>query len=206
MTVQIPGGHRNNHVLFDSPADWISPNNEGGYGQDPPAADGRKVIISDTDHHGHKPYPGRREWVWKSFLRGHNPIFLDLYPDQETKQLDRITRSELDPQWEPIRQAMGRARLLAERINLAAMLPRNELASTGYCLANPGVEYLVYLPDGQETTVDLGAETKSFTVEWFNPETGETGLGKPVRGSGKVSFSSPFQSKAVLLYLKRDVQ
>jgi hypothetical protein len=26
------------------------------------------------------------------------------------------------------------------------MLPRPELASTTYCLANPGVEYLVYLP------------------------------------------------------------
>jgi hypothetical protein len=36
-------------------------------------------------------------------------------------------------------------------MNLAAMSPRQELCSTGYCLANPaanGAEYLVYLPAG----------------------------------------------------------
>jgi hypothetical protein len=191
-------------MLFDSPADWISPNNEGGYGQDPPAADGRKVVISDTDHHGHKPYPERRQWVWMSLLRGHNPIFLDLYPDQETKQKDRITRSVLDPQWEPIRQAMGRARLVADRIDLAAMPPRNELASTGYCLANPGAEYLLYLPGGKKATVELGGVRRTFAVEWFNSETGETHFTKPVQGMGKVSFVSPIQSSDALLHLKRE--
>lgn len=101
MTAQIFGGK--NAELFESPADWISPNREGGYRDNPPAANGTKVIISDTDHHGAKPYPERRVWVWKSFLRGHNPIFLDMYPEQETKQIDEIVNSTLDPRWEPIR-------------------------------------------------------------------------------------------------------
>ena len=45
MTVEWPGG--SNQDLFTSAADWIWPN--GGL-DDPPASDGSKVIINDTDH------------------------------------------------------------------------------------------------------------------------------------------------------------
>ena len=48
MTFQHRGG--SNQTLSDSPADWISPNREGRYRDNPPAADGRKVIVTDTDH------------------------------------------------------------------------------------------------------------------------------------------------------------
>ncbi|MBM4083536.1 MAG: hypothetical protein FJ272_02005 [Planctomycetes bacterium] len=52
------------------------------------------------------------------------------------------------------------------------MTPRNDLASTQYCLADPGKEYLVYLPEGGEVTVDLTAASRTLAVEWFNPRTG----------------------------------
>jgi hypothetical protein len=48
MTASYPDGK--NQDLFDSPADWISPNAEGGYKDNPPVADGSKVILLDTDH------------------------------------------------------------------------------------------------------------------------------------------------------------
>ena len=51
-------------ALLASPADWISPQNDGtggDYVADPPAADGRKVIISDTDHLDIGAGP---TWVW----------------------------------------------------------------------------------------------------------------------------------------------
>jgi len=35
------------------------------------------------------------------------------------------------------------------------MAPRADLASTHYCLANRGVEYLIYLREGSKVTVDL---------------------------------------------------
>ena len=34
----------------------------------------------------------------------------------------------------------------ANRMDLVAMKPHGEIASSGYCLANPGEEYLVYVP------------------------------------------------------------
>ena len=45
MTVAYPNG--DNEILLNSPADWISPN---GNLYDPPVANGRKVILLDTDH------------------------------------------------------------------------------------------------------------------------------------------------------------
>ena len=130
MTFCFPGGK--NADLFDSPADWISPNSvrKDDYCENPPAGDGRKVIVSDTDHLW--GVGGDRAWVWKSFTRGLNPIFMD--PVDET------------PQWESSRRAMGITLTYANRMNLSTMRPRGDLASSGYCLANPGEEYLVYVP------------------------------------------------------------
>ena len=197
MTVQIRPGR--NKMLFDSPADWISPNREGGYDRDPPAADGRKVILSDTDHHGAKPYAERREWVWRSFLRGHSLLFLDMYPEQETKQLDRIADARLDPKWEPIREAIGQARALADRMDLAAMSPHSDLVSGEYCLASPGTAYLVYLPMGGTVTVDLSGANCMLSEEWINPRTSKTHRGRSLLGGRRRPFAAPFHGDAILL-------
>ena len=87
------------------------------------------MIVSDTDHlFG---VGGDRAWVWKSFTRGLNPIFMD--PLEV-------------PHWESVRQTMGLTLACTDRMDLSAMRPRGDLASSGYCLANPGEEYLVYVP------------------------------------------------------------
>jgi hypothetical protein len=51
---------------------------------------------------------------------------------------------------EGARQAMGDTRRFAERMNLAAMTPQPTWASTRYCLARAGTEYLIYQPEGGE--------------------------------------------------------
>lgn len=48
MTYQNRRGR--NETLFNSPADWVSPNSEGGFRDNPPDLQGRKVVLSDTDH------------------------------------------------------------------------------------------------------------------------------------------------------------
>ena len=126
-------GNDDNAALFASPAEAISPGvgPQAEYQRDPPPADGSKIIISDSDHLGLMD----EDWVWKSFLRGLNPILMDHIED---------------PKREPVRRAMGQTLTVAKRINLVKMFPRKDLASSGYCLANPGVEYLVYLPSNQQ--------------------------------------------------------
>ena len=87
---------------------------------------------------------------------------------------------------------------LPERMNLAAMRPRNTLASTQFCLANPGQEYLVYLPDGGEATVDLTVAPGTFAVEWMHPVDGTLTLGEAVPGGDRRAFKAPFSGDAVL--------
>ncbi len=188
MTAQtLEGGSIDN--LLNSPADWISPGGEnvrqGAYFGNPPAATGSKVIITDTDHVA--PTTTDATWVWRSFLRGLNPIVMDWWNGAH---------------WDPIRRAMGHTRRLAGRVDLAAMTPREDLATSKYCLAQPGVAYIVYLPQGGEVTVDLSAASGSFQVEWVHPVEGGITPRPPIAGGDKQAFTSPFSGEAVLYLAK----
>ncbi len=188
-------GHGGERIttMRDSPADWLSPGRTDGYAEDPPALEGRKVSLLDTDHIW--GVGGNHGWVWRSFLRGHNPIFMDPYDGS-------ILGEHFDPKFELLRRNMGYTLRYAGKMNLAAMAPHGELASTEFCLANPGTEYLVYLPDGGEVTVDLSAASGTLTVEWFNPRTGASADGGDVQGGEKRSCKPPFDGDAVLYFRK----
>jgi hypothetical protein len=106
-----------------------------------------------------------------------------------------------DPRWQQVRANLGYARSYADRMNLLAMRPHGELASSGYCLANPakaGAEYLVYLPAGGSVTVDLSASPQALDVEWFLPATGRTVPGDKIVGGGSQTLGAPRGPNAVL--------
>ena len=207
---------KDNAALFASPAEAIAPGRGiwGEYKGDPPPSDGSKIIFNDTDHLWGTG--GNVEWVWKSFLRGLNPIFMDPIED---------------PKYEPVRRALGQTLAVANQINLATMFPKKDLASTGYCLANPGVKYLVYLPEDShwlesrirswmESTyfiwrfsraleyirpflklsvdVDISQASESLHVTWFNPSTGKFLPGGQIAGGRRTSLTAPFTGPAVL--------
>jgi hypothetical protein len=190
------GGKGDNAELFQSPADAIAPGRgvNGEYASNPPAADGRKVIISDTDHIGMEG--SSAQWVWKSFLRGFNPIHMDGYGSAAPT-----------PEGESARRNMGYTRSYAERINLAAMTPRPDLCSSTFCLVNPGFEYLVYLPSGPQQAspsvkVDLSASSGVLNVEWFSLAEGKTVHAEKSHGGSSFDFTAPFDGDAVLFISK----
>jgi hypothetical protein len=186
MTIQIGGSV---DALYRSSADWISPHSEPShdYLADPKPGDGTKVIILDSDHITYfAAYAGM---IWRQFTRGLNPVFMDLAPPLRDK-------TPL-PEQDSIRKAMGYTYMLAKKMNLAAMAPRGELTSTGYALANPGSEYLVYAPSGGSFTVNLAAG--SYFFDWVNPSNGTTLSGGSFSAaSGDKSFTPPFSGDAVL--------
>ncbi len=188
MTFQYKGG--SNRTLFESPADWISPNPEGGYKDNPPPADGRKVVLNDTDHLW--GIGGNAAWVWKSFLRGHNVLFMDPYDGL-------VLGKKFEPKWEPILRSMGAAVKYSKRMNLSKTVPRGDLSSTNYCLAEPGNAYLAYLPGGDEVTLDLTDAPGRFSAEWYDPSSGESRPTAPVSGGGKRNFKAPFAGAALFL-------
>lgn len=202
MTFQWKGG--SDLTLYNSPADWISP---GGH---VPPSDGRKVIVNDTDHsYGyvdfkHDGQPAQRAWVWENFAVGNNVLFMDPYltkwpernyPGGNTADPEVGVRP--DRYWDVIRDAMGSAETYANRMNLGAMTPQGALSSTGHCLANPGVEYLVYQPSSKGFTLHLPAG--NYQYEWFNPTTNlVAGTGALTVADGNQPFTAPFQGDAVL--------
>ncbi len=211
MTFQWAEKYRGtNENLFNSPADWISPSPDGGYKDDPPAANGSKVILSDTDHLW--GIGGNQAWVWKSFCRGLNPLFMDPYKDprkdevedyQETTWTDHLSETtKLDPRWDSIRRSLGYTRFYAERMNLVEMTPHDDFSSTKYCLANLGVEYLVYIPQGEIVTVDLSSVKGKLSVEWFNPNTGDIKDDDAITGGCTRTLRLPFKCDAVLYIQK----
>ncbi|MDH5348904.1 MAG: hypothetical protein OEW13_13475, partial [Nitrospira sp.] len=209
-----------NQSLYDSLADWISPGSNvpdgRQYQSDPPATDGRKVVFLDTDHLW--GIGGDANWVWKSFTRGYSPLFMDPY--------DNSILGETSPaDWDTIRMSLGQARRLADRVDLATMVPSEDFVSTKYCLADQDATYIVYLPPtgisrksmahsvkdwllrmfGQlkgEVTVDLTATNGFFQVEWITPIEGTITPDEPVAGGAMRQFTAPFQGSAVLLLSK----
>gem|GEM_PF-482883 len=180
--------------MLKSPADWVSPGSADGFGDDPPAWDGAKVSLLDTDHVW--GVGGSRAWVWKSFLRGHNPIFMDPYDGL-------VLGSPWEARWESVRRAMGQARRLADRIDLRAMRPHGELSSTGYCLAHPGKEYVVYQPKAGEE-ISLRLEAGSYRREWLDPERGDAVLEDSIEAvGGALGLKAPGVGSDAVLYLKR---
>jgi len=212
-----------NAEVVSSRVDWYSPVSQPNwwdrsgtplvedYKEDPPAAGGDKVSLPDTDHlwgHGGNP-----KWVWKCFARGHNPIFMDPWQSLYLGATEEvapwsftggISKDQRDyPDWEPTRRAMGDTRRYAQRMNLARMAPHPEWSSSRYCLADPGEEYLVYLPEGGAVTLDLCATDGSFAVEWFLPQLSRTLPGaRSLQGGGYAVTTAPYTGDAVL-YLKK---
>ena len=198
MTFQYQGGTNAN--LFNSPADWISPNPEGGYRDDPPPNDGRKVVLNDTDHLWGEG--GNPQWVWKTFTRGHYPLFMDRIVALTSKTVTWAGRKGEDiPGAEEIRKAMGVTRKVAERVDLATMLPLPDIASTRYCLAEPGRQYIVYAPSGGEVTVNLTNAKGKFKAGWVHPIEGTTKSVGIVEGGTLRTLKPPFEGDAVLLLL-----
>lgn len=211
MTMQFPVPDQAlvNAPLLDGPADWISPGYDDDLFRDgapasrwyldPPAADGRKVLITDTDHVA----PGHADplWVWKAFTRGHNTILMDYGLIDGPQPTDSPTPG-IPPfaVFEPTRHAMGDTLRHAEKIDLLAMTPRGDLASTGYALANPGSEYVILQPASEPFTATLA--TGTYSVAWHDITSRSTTTGEHLVVSNEDAVTFTVDGPAVL-HLKR---
>ena len=167
----------------------------GDFANDPPINNTGRPAVIDMDHIAtwwnvgsvsidpHVP--------WRAFMRGYHYILYDApfeAPDIESSA------------WELVRRSIGGTVTYANKVNLAALEPSTSISSTGYALANPGAEYLIYNPNSGAFTVSLAAG--SYAYEWFNPNTAqvvETGVVNA--NTESMSFSPPFSDESVL-YLR----
>ena len=82
----------------------------------------------------------------------------------------------------------------AEMTSSDALIGNAKEDNSKFCFAKPGELYLVYLPNGGTTDIDLSGDKGSFTVKWFNPRTGgelANGSVNSVHGGARVALGNP---------------
>lgn len=84
-------------------------------------------------------------------------------------------------------------------IYVSEMLPSSDLASTKFCLANPGKEYLIYNLSADNASFTVALAAGKYKYEWFNPSDGTiASTGTIEVKDGSQSFEAPFKGDAVL--------
>jgi hypothetical protein len=221
MGFQYKGG--TDQKLYNSAADWVSPAFGGGglnvpidaTGQCPtrtgnggatnPLSPNCKVVINDTDHDC--GVCGTQAWVWENFTRGNNALFMDQYlveaphtsflgyNNNPSPPCSNQQCTTVDPQWDPVRNALTDIIAYANKIDLINMTPHDSLSTSDFCLANPGSQYLVYSTSGSFTLLTTAG---TYVFEWFNPTTHAIVRTGSIRTGTSKPFSAPFSGDAVL--------
>lgn len=145
-----------------------------------------------------------------------NPIFTDPWDPLPTKKNDTsapgwlinsdgISKDDRNyPDWELMRLNMGYTLRFANQIDLNKMVPRSDLSSTTYCLADDSTEYLIYFPEGGNAKINLQNAGGNFRATWYIPLLNKTvEAPKRIEGKSIVTMEAPTALDAVL-HLARD--
>jgi len=171
---------RSESALHGTP--WVVTSDEVG-----PADIG---VAPDSADYWHSPI--RKQALWGNLMAGGAGVewyFGYGYPDDDLTAEDWRSR---DHMWELTAIALD----YFETLPFDQMAPSDQLVSGNgaWCLAKPGETYLVYLPTGGTAQLDLGADSRSHTIEWFDPRVGgasQDSSSVSVTGPGWVALGAP---------------
>lgn len=140
----------------------------------------------------------RKLCLWGHFMAGGAGIeyyFGYTLPQNDLQCEDWRSR---DQSWDFCRYALelfhNHAIPFWEMANADELIGNPNHDNARYCLAKPGEIYLVYLPDGNPTTLDLTGVNRRFNVRWYNPRTGGLlmeGAVAKIQGGGKAPLGPP---------------
>ena len=81
--------------------------------------------------------------------------------------------------------------------------PADQLVNDGWCIAQPGREYVVFQNEAKPFTLDIAGVTKPLTAEWFNPHTGtRTAAGSYENGTANFTPPPNWGNAPLVLHLK----
>jgi hypothetical protein len=196
-----PADNPNNPLLYSSEAEGVAP--QAGITSSQ-TADGSKVAFADTDHLC--GICGDIDFVWRWFLQGYNPLFMDQWKcDDVTIGSNAGVGGASCVGYAPydgVRKNLGYAVTYAAKCPLARMTPQGSLSSTGLCLADSSGlhdKFLSYNPDGNSFVMNLTGAPSPLHVEWLNPSTGDISTGTDITvPTGSYTLTAPFSGRAVL--------
>lgn len=161
------------------PASLGVPPDPGYKGHNGIAAEAPRAGAAEEGRVPAKPYTMhdiRKRTLWGNLMAGGAGVeyyFGYTLPENDLVCEDFRSR---DRSWDYCRIALGL--FSAERIpfwdmtNANALIGNSTDDNSKFCLAKPGDVYLVYLPDGGGTPIDLAGAPGTFSVKWFNPRDG----------------------------------
>ena len=129
------------------------------------------------------PWDDVLKWTWSIYTAG---AYCCYYYDNTSWDLIKF---EPEPQsWLRYREL----RDCLESLPFNQMVADNEYVSHGSCLALPGEVYLVFLPDGGDTSIELSAvsDDASLSAQWIAILTGESKDGPIERSTDWSGFST----------------
>jgi hypothetical protein len=105
------------------------------------------------------------DWTWALVVGG---AYANYYYCNTSWDLCRF---DLTPKsW----ASFGHLRAFMDDVDLQAMVPDNDYVSRGLCSSDDGKSFLVYLPDGGNTRVDLSLSGGiALKATWMNTRSGE---------------------------------
>ncbi len=140
---------------------WVVPLDEIG-----PANVGAKPDADDPDHD-----LMRKEVLWGNLMAGGFGV--EWYFGYKFAHMDLNCEDwrSRDLLWDQTRHALE---FFRKNLPFQEMKASNDLTSNpkDYVFAKNGQVYAIYLPEVDETILDLTGANSSFTVEWYNPRKG----------------------------------
>ena len=180
---------------------WVVANDEqnpASLGVPPdPGYKGHDGIAHQADKH-YDLHSIRKHTLWGTLMAGGGGV--EYYFGYQLPENDLICQDfrSRDRSWDYCRIAIEF--FARERIPFPEMTNANDLienpsnSNTRYCLAKPDDVYLIYLPQGGTSRLDLSAARGRFRVGWFNPRSGGPVQISTVRGvlaGGIVEIGTP---------------
>lgn len=151
--------------------------------------DASHALRPDNDA-GNSHEDGRKNGIWGTFMAGgwgNEWYFGYAHAHSDLSCQDFRSR---DLWWDECRIALHYFK--DRHIPFWEMISSDDLASgsNNWCLAKDGEDIVVYAKEGGKVSVNLSQWTIALhTVEWFDPRTGKSNIGKAVQGGGTVELN-----------------
>lgn len=181
---------------------WVVANDEQGdasLGVPPdPGYAGFDGIATEKNGRAYNLHDIRKRTLWGNLMAGGAGV--EYYFGYTLPQNDLVGEDwrSRDQSWDYCRIALDFFREhkipFWDMTNANARIGNDQNDHRGYCLAQPGEVFVVYLPDGGSPQLDLGPTPQPYQVRWFNPRAGGPlvdGSVRRVRGPGRVSLGAP---------------
>jgi hypothetical protein len=118
----------------------------------------------------------RKATLWGNLMAGGAGV--EYYFGYQLPQNDLICEDwrSRDQSWDYARFALEFFAVnripFAEMKNANSLIGNSKNDNAKYCFAKRGELYLVYLPEGGESSIDLTEAVGKFSLKWFNPREG----------------------------------